>query len=243
MVSYSTYTSAKKQPKIQSQIGKKVDLYLDELVYGGIDGIVTTFAVVTAAVSAQLSPKIIILLGFANLLANGFAMSIGSYLSSRAEKQKKQKEGDTVTPANNRKHWESKLRSQGLQGENLQKSLDALLNVSELDSSLTHNNQQIEEKPPILIGLATYISFISLGFIPLVTYVFNFSLQLQLQLPPSSLFAVSCLLTSIAFILVGWLKSRVTEYSPLRSIAETVLLGGIAAAVAYGVGVISHNVF
>lgn len=239
MVSYSTIPVVKKQQKKQSRIGRKVDLYLGELVYGGIDGIVTTFAVVTASVSAQLSPKIIILLGFANLLADGFAMSIGSFLSARAEKQKQEKDAADFSPEENREFWESKLRRQGLQGENLHKSLNAILAIPGNQPNIHRNNQPTEIKPPFLIGLATYISFIGLGFIPFMTYVFNFSLNL----PTSSLFAVSCVLTSIAFILVGWLKSRVTLYSPLRSIAETLLLGGIAAAVAYIVGVISHNVF
>jgi len=51
----------------------KYQEYLGEFVYGGIDGAVTTFAVVSGAVGAGLSNKIIIILGFANLLADGFA--------------------------------------------------------------------------------------------------------------------------------------------------------------------------
>lgn len=239
MVSYSTNSLAQPNQKKQTALGKMVDQYLGELVYGGIDGIVTTFAVVTASVSAQLSPKIIILLGFANLLADGFAMSVGSFLSARAERQKLEKEAAENSDDSTRKMLESRLRSKGLQGENLHKSLESLLEMPEFSSNTINNNHQPEEKPPFFIGLATFTSFIILGFIPFMTYVFNFSLQL----PQEYLFGVSCILTSIAFILVGWLKSRVTEYSPFRSIAETLVLGGIAAAVAYGVGVISHNVF
>ncbi len=61
--------------------------YLGEVVYGGIDGCVTTFAVVAGAVGAGLSSSVIIILGFANLLADGFAMSVGAYLSSKTEKE------------------------------------------------------------------------------------------------------------------------------------------------------------
>lgn len=61
--------------------------YLREFVYGGIDGAVTTFAVVAGAVGANLEPAIIIILGFANLFADGFSMSVGAYLSAKSEKE------------------------------------------------------------------------------------------------------------------------------------------------------------
>lgn len=54
----------------------KYQEYLGEFVYGGIDGAVTTFAVVSGAVGAGLDNQVIIILGFANLLADGFAMSV-----------------------------------------------------------------------------------------------------------------------------------------------------------------------
>ncbi|NIJ45621.1 VIT1/CCC1 family predicted Fe2+/Mn2+ transporter [Wenyingzhuangia heitensis] len=69
-----------------SKIYQKTEKYLGEFVYGGIDGCVTTFAVVAGSVGANLNSSIIIILGFANLLADGFAMSIGAYLSAKTEK-------------------------------------------------------------------------------------------------------------------------------------------------------------
>jgi VIT1/CCC1 family predicted Fe2+/Mn2+ transporter len=65
--------------------------YLREFVYGGIDGAVTTFAVVAGAVGANLDASIIIILGFANLLADGFSMSVGAYLSAKSENENYQK--------------------------------------------------------------------------------------------------------------------------------------------------------
>lgn len=59
---------------------------LPEFVYGGIDGAVTTFAVVSGTIGASLSPSIILILGFANLLADGFSMAASNYLSSESEK-------------------------------------------------------------------------------------------------------------------------------------------------------------
>ena len=66
-------------------LAKRWEPYLSEFVYGGIDGCVTTFAVVSGVYGADLSSTIVIILGFANLLADGFAMSVGAYLSHKTE--------------------------------------------------------------------------------------------------------------------------------------------------------------
>ncbi len=62
--------------------------YLPQVVYGGIDGIVTTFAVVSGSAGASLSSKVILILGFANLFADGFSMSIGAYMAEKSDIRK-----------------------------------------------------------------------------------------------------------------------------------------------------------
>ncbi|MEQ9022461.1 MAG: VIT1/CCC1 transporter family protein, partial [Pseudomonadales bacterium] len=69
----------------------RIQAYLGEFVYGGIDGSVTTFAVVAGSAGANLESSIVIILGFANLIADGFAMSVGSYLSTKSEKENYEK--------------------------------------------------------------------------------------------------------------------------------------------------------
>ncbi len=59
--------------------------HIGDLVFGANDGIVTTFAVVSGVSGAALSPRIAIVLGLANLLADGFAMGAGNYLGMRSE--------------------------------------------------------------------------------------------------------------------------------------------------------------
>ncbi|MBT8221266.1 MAG: VIT1/CCC1 transporter family protein [Bacteroidia bacterium] len=73
------------------RIFKKYEPYLAEFVYGSIDGSVTTFAVVSGSVGAGLDSAVIIILGFANLLADGFAMSVGAYLSAKSDRDNKLK--------------------------------------------------------------------------------------------------------------------------------------------------------
>src|ERR1700728_3539256 len=61
--------------------------YLRDWVYGGVDGTVTTFALVAGVVGAHLAPGVILVLGSANLIADGFAMAAGSYLATRSEQE------------------------------------------------------------------------------------------------------------------------------------------------------------
>lgn len=72
---------------INSKIKRHFEDYLSEFVYGGIDGAVTTFAVVAGATGARFDVKILLVLGFANLIADGFSMGVGSYLSSKSEQE------------------------------------------------------------------------------------------------------------------------------------------------------------
>ncbi|MFN0103924.1 MAG: VIT1/CCC1 transporter family protein [Bryobacteraceae bacterium] len=58
--------------------------YLGDFVYGANDGIVTTFAVAAGAAGAGLSPRIVLILGLSNLLADGFSMGASNYLAIRS---------------------------------------------------------------------------------------------------------------------------------------------------------------
>ncbi len=78
------------------KIKQHIEDYLSEFVYGGIDGAVTTFAVVAGATGARFDLKIILVLGFANLIADGFSMGVGSYLSTKSELELKQKRGQSI---------------------------------------------------------------------------------------------------------------------------------------------------
>lgn len=170
---------------------KRWETYLSEFVYGGIDGCVTTFAVVSGAYGADLSSSIVIILGFANLLADGFAMSVGAYLSHKTQL-------DTFKKNHTGKDIEASL--QGF-------------------------------KSPFKIGGVTYFSFILIGVIPLSVYVLDYIFPLR-----GNLFLISSILTAAGFIFIGWLKAYVNNTRYFKGISETVLLGAIAAIVAYFIG-------
>ncbi|NNE27352.1 MAG: hypothetical protein HKN09_10960 [Saprospiraceae bacterium] len=219
---------------------KKIEKYLSEFVYGGIDGCVTTFAVVAGAVGASLDTGIIIILGFANLLADGFAMSIGAYLSAKSDL-------DNFNKYKQREYWEIEnlhaeevkeirdiYESKGFEGELLDKVVNVITSDKDrwVDVMMKEELKMIKnEKSPQLIGLATFISFCLVGIIPLSTYLVHFIHPLSINL-----FFLSSILTAIGFAIIGAMKAVVNETTVWKGIAETLILGIVAAAVAYFVG-------
>lgn len=209
--------------------------YLKEFVYGGIDGAVTTFAVVAGAVGAGLDESIIIILGFANLLADGFSMSVGAYLAAKTEKEHFQKnkrieywEINNI-PEKEREEVEEIYRAKGFEGELLKQVVDTITsNPDRWVEEMMKNELQLieEEKSSLKIGVATFSSFVIIGLIPLTAYV------TQVENP----FKTATFLTALAFIGIGWLKSFVNATNRLKSVIETLGLGALAAGIAYSVG-------
>jgi len=215
--------------------------YLGEFVYGGIDGSVTTFAVVAGAAGADLSSAVVIILGFANLFADGFSMSIGSYLSTKSERDNYQKhrkveywEVDNM-PEAEREEIREIYRTKGFEGELLEQVVDKITEDRDrwVDIMMKEELEMIEEqKSPFTMGFVTFISFIVVGFIPLLIYVYEYFWENSVE----NEFAIACFLTSLAFIGIGWLKAVVTQTNRLKGILETLILGASAALLAYWVG-------
>ena len=219
---------------------KRWEPYLGEFVYGGMDGCVTTFAVVAGAVGAGLDSSIIIILGFANLLADGFAMSVGAYLSTKTEKDNFDKyraqtaKNMEIVHEREKEEIQKIYSEKGFEGTLLNQVVEVITKDQErwIDVKMKEGLQMIRPmKSPILIGGITYISFILIGLIPLLVFVIDYLKPLN-----QNLFVTSSILTGGGFLLVGWLKAYVNQTRILKGMAETVGLGAIAATVAYFVG-------
>ncbi|MAY82932.1 MAG: hypothetical protein CMP59_02255 [Flavobacteriales bacterium] len=218
--------------------------YIGEFVYGGIDGSVTTFAVVAGAAGAKLDSSVIIILGFANLIADGFAMSVGSYLSNKSERENYEKherieywEVDHL-PEKEREEIREIYEAKGFEGELLEQVVDVITADKDrwVDVMMKEElNMTKEDKSPFMMGLMTFISFILVGFIPLIVYVWDYTSG-EMSQPARNLFGMSILFTSLAFIGIGWLKSYVNETARIRSVLETLFLGAAAAILSYLVG-------
>ncbi len=219
---------------------KRFEDYLGPFVYGGIDGCVTTFAVVSGAVGAGLDSSIIIILGCANLLADGFSMSVGAFLSTRSEMDNfdkhRQQIADTLIqdPEKERRQLVELYRAKGFEGQLLEDVVGVITSRPNAWVEVKMKEEldmKREEKSPFWIGAFTFLSFISIGLIPLSVYVIDYIHPLN-----TPLFQLSSMLTALGFGFIGWLKSRVNEVSVLKGVLETLMLGGTAALVSYLVG-------
>jgi VIT1/CCC1 family predicted Fe2+/Mn2+ transporter len=213
---------------------------LGEIVYGGIDGIVTTFAIVAGAAGADLSAKVILILGFANLVADGFSMGVGAYLSARSEQDLYRKQRTKVMNEIEGERTDTDLvhkiyRRRGFKGDLLEKVVEVISKDKRhfVDVVMAEEHEMLPEKrSPFKIGAATYAAFIVVGFVPLLAYTFDYALDLNWD----HLFGITTVLAGLAFIGVGMLKSHMTESSRTRAISETLALGVLAAGFAYYIG-------
>ncbi|MDZ7681860.1 MAG: VIT1/CCC1 transporter family protein [Fodinibius sp.] len=244
------WRNLKENPGNISQNGwlNKYQHYLAEFVYGGIDGSVTTFAVVAGSAGAGLESSVIIILGFANLIADGFSMSVGSYLSNKSElenfKKHERIEHWAVehSPSQERNKVRKIYRKKGFDGELLEKVVSTITEDKDrwVDVMMKEELEMMKQiKSPFAMGLVTFISFILVGIIPLFIYVLDY----LTADPITNLFGISITMTFLAFFAIGFLKSIVNQTSRLKSIGETLFLGAAAALLAYYTGNILEKLF
>ncbi len=217
-------------------------------MYGGIDGAITTFAVVSGAAGANADLFYVLLFGFANLVADGLSMSVGNYFSVKTERENFDKH-------KNVEHWEiehmrerevDEIReiyaAKGFKGELLEQVVEVITSDEDVwvDTMMKEELEMMKDhKSPFKTAFATFLSFNIVGIIPLLSYVF----AIFMDIDHNRLFIISCVSTALAMGVIGYLKGKVTERPALRSIAETVLLGGLAAIFAYAVGDLLANWF
>lgn len=219
---------------------KQLDEYLGEFVYGGIDGIVTTFAVVAASAGANLSTSTIIILGFANLVADGFSMGVSAYLSTKSERGLYDRERSRVEKTLGDEKKERQMiqriyKRRGFSGS----LLEQITNIIHKDKAHFVDVVMREEKEmlpasksPFMVGFFTYLSFILVGVVPLLAYLADYLGSIDNSNP----FVISSILAAVAFAGVGLLKGIITTSSKSRAVSETLVLGAIAAGLAYYLG-------
>ena len=221
--------------------------YLGEMVYGGLDGIITTFAVVSGVAGAQLGINVILILGLANLLADGFSMGIGAYLSAKSEREYYERERAREAwevdrfPEGERAELFDLYRTQGYSEEEARQLVTIKTHDRErwVDSMMLEELGMLkEEKNPLLSGLATVVAFVVAGSVPLLVYL----LAMTVAIPASALFPASIFLSALALFGLGATKVLVTQMSALRSGLEMLLVGGLAAGVAYAVGALLKGI-
>lgn len=215
--------------------------YLPDFVYGAIDGTVTTFAVVSGVAGAELSATIVIVLGFANLIGDGFSMAASNFLGTRVEQQLRRKAREreaaeiTAYPQGEREEVRQIYAAKGFAGNDLERAVEIITSDRDrwIDTMLTDEmGMSLTTRSPIKAGAATMTAFLLVGCLPLIPFVVSGIAGAT----HGSSYVASCLLTGIAFFLVGAVKSRFVDQPWGWSGVETLTLGGAAAVLAYLVG-------
>jgi vacuolar iron transporter family protein len=209
--------------------------YLRDWVYGGIDGTVTTFAIVSGVVGAHLAPGIILILGGASLIADGFAMAAANYLATRAEHEEfryaeavERRHIDAV-PEGEREEVREILRGLGLIGELLDRAVAVITADRDRWVRVMLRDEYglpVAVRSPWRSAAATFLAFLVCGLVPLIPFEAGFK----------NPFWTASAVTSLMFFLIGALKSRWSVKPWWHSGLGTLMVGGGAAAVAYFIG-------
>jgi len=219
----------------------RLSSYLSDFVYGSIDGSVTTFAIVAGVTGASLSPSIVLILGFANLFADGFSMAVGNYLSTKSKKEyadkvRKSEEHSVIhVPEEERDEIREIFADKGFTGKPLDDAVEIITSNQEvwIDTMMKDEFGIFEDATsPVKSALVTFASFNLIGFIPLLAYVLSYFFSSL----SDDAFTISIILTSVAFFKVGSVKGRIVGIKWYISGIETLLIGGAAAVIAYAVG-------
>lgn len=209
-------------------------VYLQDFVFGAVDGIVTTFAVVAGVAGAGLAPRVALALGVANLLADGLSMATSNYLGSKTEVarlaklRRMEEEHVAKVPEGEREEVRQIFSGKGFEGA----LLDQIVDVITADRQRWVNTMLVEEHgvrltppSPVRASLTTFMAFVAAGSLPLLPLVASY---------PH--FPLTCAMAGVAFLLTGWVKGAALGRGRFASALETLLLGGAAATVAYFVG-------
>lgn len=224
----------------QMQTGK----YIGDFVYGANDGIITTFAVVTGAIGASLSPIVIIILGFANLLADGFSMGASSFLSKRANldyqrgQRKKEEWEIEKLPEIEVEEIRDSFKNMGFKNKDLDKATEIIVSDPKRWVDFMMINElgifEEEDDKSLKHAVATFSAFIIAGLMPLLPFL----------IPQVSKNAIvfSFLFTAIALFTAGSLRTLITPKKWWIGGVEMLLVGTLAASVAYFVGFIIKSI-
>lgn len=209
--------------------------YLRDWIYGGIDGAVTTFAIVAGSEGADLSAKVVVILGMANLLADGFSMAAGNYSGTRAERDERdhwrrvEQRHIAVDPAGEREEVRQIFRQKGLEGEALEQVVEAITSDRErwVDTMLSEEYGLASDlRSPMGAAWTTFSAFLICGAVPILPFLFGWT----------EAFTISIVATGCVFFAIGCGRSRWSVSPWWQAGLSTFALGSTAALLSWGVG-------
>lgn len=209
--------------------------YLRDWVYGGIDGAVTTFAIMAGVVGAELSASIVLILGIANLLADGFSMAAGNYSSTKTEIdeyrfiRQMEERHIRMAPEGEREELRQILNNMGFSGDKLDDAVDTITDQHErwIDIMMTEEHGLAPiTRSPLKAASVTFMAFVICGSVPIIPFALVGSAQT----------IIATIMTGLVFFSIGSLRSRWSPTPWWRAGLETFAIGMSAATVAFLVG-------
>ncbi len=221
--------------------------YLRDFVYGAIDGTVTTFAVVSGVAGAGLNPEIVIVLGMANLIGDGFSMAASNYLGTRTDQQLREKARAMEhrhiheIPTGEREEVRQIYAAKGFEGADLDRAVEIITaNESRWVDTMLVDELGLSLQGPSAFkaAMTTFVAFCLIGLLPLLAFIFGLVVPMETNL----LYSISAVMTGVAFFFVGTAKSYFVDQKWYWSGLETLTVGGIAATLAYIVGLLLKGI-
>lgn len=215
--------------------------YLGDFILGAVDGAVTTFAIVAGAAGAKLENDVVLILGLANVLADGLSMAAGNFLRAKADRQlldqfrSIEEQHIDAIPEGEREEVRQIFAAKGFEGATLDKIVQVITEDRQrwVNTMLTEEwGLRLETPSPWRAGFATFVAFLLAGMVPLLPALVNLKGHADIT------FFYSSILTGITFFGIGVIRGRVIDGRPLASGIETFCIGGGAALLAYLVGVV-----
>ncbi|MEZ5853414.1 MAG: VIT1/CCC1 transporter family protein [Hyphomicrobiaceae bacterium] len=215
--------------------------YLRDFVYGAIDGAVTTFAVVAGVEGANLAPRVVLILGLANLFADGLSMAASNYSGTKAEVDDARRLAEVerrhirVDADGEREEIRQILRLKGLEGEVLEQAVGAITSREDTWVAMMLAEEYglpAVQRAPLRSALSTFAAFLVAGAVPLIPFVLGMA----------NAFSIAAVLVAIVFFAIGSMKSFWSLQRWWWSGMETLAIGASAAAVAYLVGYLLQGI-
>jgi VIT1/CCC1 family predicted Fe2+/Mn2+ transporter len=219
---------------------------IEDFVYGALDGSVTTFAVVAGVVGASLPPSVILIMGFANLFADGFAMAVGNYISSKSrieyvesERKREEKEIESL-PKKKIQEISDIYYEKGFRNELLDDISKVITSKRRIWLDVLMKEKmglaEFKDEKPLSKAITTFAAFNLIGLIPLLPFLFVFASGFSSSYALKDVFVYSALFTGLSFFIIGVIKGKVVRKSPVKSGLYTLVIGGLAALVSFIIG-------
>lgn len=225
--------------------------YIKSIVFGGLDGIITTFAIVSSVIGASLSPQVVVVSGFAKLVGDAIAMGMGDIVSEMAEhayihteRAREMKETETMLDAEVNEMVEI-YKSKGFSDEDAREVIGILTgNPAYKDFFVDHMMVQelghqvpSHEDHPFKDGAVTFISFLIFGSLPLIPYCIFIGAKYE---DKWGSFGVSIGVTILTLFLLGVVQAKIIRLPSIWLVLKQGLFmainGGLAAGAAFLIG-------